>query len=308
MLLRVAPWDSTVDPTERDVSAAAVQYQPLIGDKQANFNSVRVLVEKRHGVALAVLPEYSLTGESPAMPPELAMKWAEPIDGPTFKKMSQLAQASGINLVYSLIEKADDKLFVTAVVLDKNGIMLGTYRKTHLNQAEKHWAKAGDKITTVDLPDIGKLGVMLGEDVLYPEVAGILEEQRADIIAIPSSWSGEYGGYVQVNQKAIANPYPAHAMVLWDAVAFSAQAYTIVANFVGTENHYKGESALYTLDPLYGLDQASVASSTASEAFPVKFTTKHNKWSLNQFDMESSRRPYFYKPLIMKSPGSDVSS
>lgn len=57
---------------------------------------------------------------------------------------------------------------------------------------------------------------------------------------------------------------------------------------------------MYTLDPLYGLDQAKVASSTATEAFPVAFTTKHSEWSLNQYDMESSRRPYFYKPLIMK--------
>ncbi|WP_417884353.1 nitrilase-related carbon-nitrogen hydrolase [Vibrio rumoiensis] len=298
LMLRVAPWDYTVDKTERDIKSVAVQYQPIIGDKERNFSTITKLIPSESNSQLVVFPEYSLTGESKSMDKATADLWAEPIDGQTYRKMSLLAQEHKVNLVYSIIEKSATSLYVSSVVLGKNGNILGKYRKTHLNSAEKTWATPGSEINTIDIPDVGRLGVMMGEDVLYPEVSGVLSGLRADIIAVPSSWAGEYGGYVEVNQKAVANSYPTHSMVLWDAIAFSAQAYTVVSNFVGTENHYKGESALYTLDPLYGLDQAKVASSTKSEAFEMDFKTKNNSWWLNQFNMVSSRQPYFYKSLI----------
>ncbi|SHO54984.1 nitrilase-related carbon-nitrogen hydrolase [Vibrio quintilis] len=300
LMLKVAPWDYTTNKTEKEIKSVSIQFEPVIGDKQANIKTVSAMLSKLKNEQLAVLPEYSFTGETAKMS-QNAKSWAEEIHGSTFSQMSKLAKANKINLVYSLIEKdKHSKLYVTTVVLDTKGDILGSYRKTHLNADEKQWATAGDEIKTVDIPELGRLGLMSGEDVLYPEVAGILSGKRADMIAIPSSWAGHYGGYVQVNQKAIANPYPAHSMVLWDSVAFSAQAYTIVSNFVGTDNHYKGESALYTLDPLYGLDQAKVASSTQAQLFRASFKTKQNDWWLNQYNMVSSRRPFFYKPLLQQ--------
>lgn len=301
LMLHIAPWNYSVDSTERDLTVGTLQYTPQIGDKAANLNKVIDLLRSNTDSDLIVLPEYSLTGEDAGMDSTQADIWAEPLDGETFKQMSLLAQEAGSYLLYTQIERdTDDKLYVTAVVVDAKGEMQGFYRKTHLNDAEKRWATAGDNLNTIDLPDFGRLGILLGEDVLYPEAAGVLSGQRADVIAIPSSWAGEYGTYVQVNQQAVANPYPERSMVLWDAVAYSAQAYTVVANFVGGDQDYRGESALYTLDPLYGLDQAQVASSSTEENFSVSFKTKQNAWWLNQFNMISSRRTDYYQPLIMK--------
>lgn len=300
LMLHIAPWNYTVDNTERDIRSVALQYQPIVGDKEVNLSKVKALVSDLQNTDLAVLPEYSLTGEHKKMSSSLAKSWAEPIDGHTFKEMSAIAKDKNVNLIYTLIEQDNDDLFVTAVVLDKSGQLLDTYRKTHLNSNEKSWAIAGNEIKTVDIPEVGRVGVMLGEEVLYPEIAGILSGKRADIIAIPSSWAGEYGGYVQINQKAVANPYPKNSMVLWDSVAFSAQAYTVVSNFIGSEQNYKGASALYGLDPLYGLDQAVVASEDKEEALYVNFKTKNHDWWLNQFNMVSGRRTTFYKPLVLK--------
>lgn len=300
LMLHIAPWNYKIDNTERDISSVALQYQPSIGDKKSNLTSVTKLVAKLKNVDLVVLPEYSLTGERKVMTEDVAKQWAEPLKGFTFKQMSKLAKDKAVNLVYTQIEKDESDYYVTSVVLSKSGKLIGTYRKTHLNAQEKKWAKAGNSIKSINIPEVGNLGIILGEEVLYPEIAGVLSGQRVDIIAIPSSWAGEYGGYVQVNQQAVANPYPEKSMVLWDAVAFSSQAYTIVANFVGSENKYRGESALYTLDPLYGLDQAKVASSNTEQSLLVQFKTKQNDWWLNQKNMVTSRRTSYYKPLIIK--------
>lgn len=304
LMLKVAPWDYVTDKEERELNAIAVQYEPTPGDKDRNFASIEAQLGDKISADLIVLPEYSLTAEGAGITPSLAKEWAEPVEGETFKKMSQLASSNHVNVVFSQIEKDEDNLYVTAVAVGKNGKRLGSYRKTHLSQQEKTWATPGNKIPVFNIPDFGKLGILSGEDVLFPEASGILSGKRADVIAIPSSWRGvsDYGAYMAVNQGPIANKYPDHSMVLWDAIAYTAQAYTVVANFVGSVAGYAGESALYTLDPLYGLDQAEVASTHKASAFAVKFKTKQNHWWLNQFNMVASRRTDAYKPLVMAPP------
>lgn len=97
--------------------------------------------------------------------------------------------------------------------------------------------------------------------------------------------------------RLAANPYPKGSVTCWDAIATGAQAYTLVANFIGSSESLKGRSALYTLDPYYGLDQLVVASSDREEAMIVRFATLQNHWWLNQGKMVLSRRTFFYKPL-----------
>lgn len=301
LMLKVAPWDYTTDKKERELRAIALQYEPTSGDKRRNLDFIKAQLGDKVSADLVVLPEYSLTAEGTGITPAMAHQWAEPIDGDTFKEMSELASARNVNIVYSQIERDGDRFYVTAVVIGKDGKRIGSYRKTHLSAQEKEWATAGDQFPVFNIPEFGKLGILSGEDVLYPEAAGILSGARADVIAIPSSWKGidDYGAYMAVNQGPIANKYPDHTMVLWDAVAYTAQAYTIVANFVGSEAGYAGESALYTLDPLYGLDQAAIEQTHKGNAFEVKFKTKQNDWWLNQFNVIASRRTDAYKPLIL---------
>lgn len=301
LMLKVAPWDSTTEKEAHERRAIAVQFEPVFGDKRLNFEKIAAALANTAPTDLVVLPQYSLTAGGSDITPAQAHEWAEPLDGESFEKLRQLAFSKAINLVYSQIERDGNALYVSAIVIGKDGRRIGCYRKTHLSASEKTWANAGDTIPVFTIPDFGKLGLLLGEDVLYPEAAGILCGKRADVIAIPSSWRGvsDYGAYVAVNQGPIANPYPKHAMVLWDAVAFSAQAYTIIANFTGSDADYNGESALYTLDPLYGLDQPVIAESHKSISLHVSFTIRQNHWWLNQFNIIASRRTDSYKPLIL---------
>ena len=82
--------------------------------------------------------------------------------------------------------------------------------------------------------EIGRVGLLACADVRFPEAAGVLEVGRADIIAIPSAWDGSYGGWLQEPKGLFTNPYADNTMVFWYAIAKNMQAFTVVANPVGT--------------------------------------------------------------------------
>ena len=52
----------------------------------------------------------------------------------------------------------------------------------------------------------------------------MLAAGRADVIANPAAWHGQYGGYVQMPKEMSASPFADNAMALWDAMSERAQA------------------------------------------------------------------------------------
>ncbi|WP_236860053.1 nitrilase-related carbon-nitrogen hydrolase [Candidatus Formimonas warabiya] len=303
LVLYIGPWDYTKNTTPHDVTAVALQYEPVLGDKNANMAKIGQLIEqsvneaKNQGktVDLIVLPELSATG--PLSDKGKVQQLAEPMDGSLVAGFKELAKNNQTHIIFGFAEKENDKLYNTAVLIDPKGEVIGKYRKTHLDTADKSWAEKGDKLEVFST-EIGKIGIMIGYDAAFPEVAGVLSVNRADIIAIPSSWNGQYGKKIEANTGMSANKYPENAMCLWDSIAMSAECYTLVANFVGTEQNYQGSSSLYTLDPLYGLDQPLALSQDGEEFLLADFTTIQASWWWNQEYLILQRRPHFYKPLV----------
>lgn len=306
LMLYIAPWDYTKNTTPHELRAGLVQYEPVVGDKTANKAKVARLIsaaveqarQENNSLDIIVLPELSLTGPVEDQSIAAVKSLAEPADGGIAAFMAELAQASQAAIVYGLIEQEGDKLYNAAIVVDKRGSEIGKYRKTHLSDSDKRWATAGGRLAVFSAPELGKFGIVIGEDALYPEAAGVLAVKRADFIAIPSAWHGQYGSYMTMHPAMSANKYPAGSMITWDAAAMGAQAYTLVANFVGTKAGYSGHSSLYTLDPLYGLDQPAVAAGDQEEVLVVTFKTIQPQWWFNQEKLLLSRRTPYYVPLV----------
>ena len=306
LMLYIAPWDYTKNTTPHDINAGILQYEPVIGDIAANKQKVTQLIvasveqarKESRNLNIIVLPELSLTGPMDSQSTGAVKSLAEAADGDTARFMTNLARDNQVAVVYGFIEQESNKLYNSVIVVDKDGKMIGKYRKTHLSDSDKRWATAGDRLAVFNAPELGKFGVLIGEDAAYPEAAGVLAVNRADFIAIPSAWNGQYGSYMSAHPDMSANKYPEGSMVTWDAVAIGSQAYTLVANFVGTKSGYLGRSSLYTLDPLYGLDQPAVASGDQEEVFVVKFKTIQAQWWFNQENLLLSRRTPYYIPLI----------
>ena len=312
-----APFDPAASPTRHEVSALAVQYTPTAGDRDANAAKIFAMVSKvnwKKPGRLIVLPEYSFTGV-PATA-EVAKILAETLEGPAAQNLSTLANQNAAHVVGSFIEQAEGKLFVAAMLVGPDGKTLGTYRKTHLEESERAWATAGDELAVFPTA-IGRIGLLLGGDARFPEASGVLSVRRADIIAIPSAWRGQYGTHLQISPALFAERYPGNTMALWYAIAKTAQAHTLVANFVG--DGFLGSSGHFTLNPVDVNDPPVTASTDTEEALAVDFTTLADPhWWLSQQNLITGRRVDLLAPLTFpldsevfqkwkSSPGFDLS-
>ena len=104
---------------------------------------------------------------------------AEPIPGPSTKLFGELAKQFGVVIVTSLFEKRAPGLYHnTAVVLEKDGSIAGTYRKMHIPDDpayyEKFYFTPGDLGFHPIDTSVGRLGVMVCWDQWYPEAARLM--------------------------------------------------------------------------------------------------------------------------------------
>ena len=117
---------------------------------------------------------------------------AELIPGPSTRFFGELAKEFGVVIVTSLFEKRAPGLYHnTAVVLEKDGTIAGTYRKMHIPDDpayyEKFYFTPGDLGFHPIKTSVGKLGVMVCWDQWYPEAARLMALQGAEILIYPTA-------------------------------------------------------------------------------------------------------------------------
>ena len=117
---------------------------------------------------------------------------AEPIPGPSTKFYGELAKQFRVVIVTSLFEKRAPGLYHnTAVVLEKDGTIAGTYRKMHIPDDpayyEKFYFTPGDLGFHPIQTSVGKLGVLVCWDQWYPEAARLMALQGAELLIYPTA-------------------------------------------------------------------------------------------------------------------------
>ena len=150
---------------------------------------------------------------------------AEPIPGPSTDHFGALAKELGVVLVISLFERRAAGLsHNTAVVLESDGRIAGTYRKMHIPDdpgfTEKFYFAPGDQGFEPIQTSLGRLGVLVCWDQWYPEAARLMALAGAELLIYPTAigWSPEDDGEEQARQRdawitvqrghAIANGLP----------------------------------------------------------------------------------------------------
>lgn len=119
---------------------------------------------------------------------DLAVK----IPGEITEFYSELAKKSNVVLVTSLFEKRATGLYHnTAVVFDKDGSMVGKYRKMHIPDDPAYYEKfyfcPGDIGFEPIQTSVGKLGVLVCWDQWYPEAARLMALKGADMLIYPTA-------------------------------------------------------------------------------------------------------------------------
>jgi len=117
---------------------------------------------------------------------------AEPIPGPSTERLGALARRHGVVLVASLFERRAAGLYHnTAVVLEADGNIAGTYRKMHIPDDpgfyEKFYFTPGDLGFAPIDTSVGRLGVLVCWDQWYPEAARLMALAGAEVLLYPTA-------------------------------------------------------------------------------------------------------------------------
>ncbi len=117
---------------------------------------------------------------------------AEPVPGPTTEAFGTLAKKTGAAMVVSLFEKRAIGLYHnTAVVIGREGNVLGVYRKMHIPDDpafyEKFYFTPGDLGFLAVDTHVGRIGVCVCWDQWYPEAARLTALKGAEVIFYPTA-------------------------------------------------------------------------------------------------------------------------
>src|SRR5215217_2257867 len=115
-------------------------------------------------------------------------------DGPTTKRMQDLARQTGMVLVVPMYEedaKASGVYYNTAAVIDADGSYLGKYRKTHIPHVKGFWEKFYFRPGNLGYPvwdtAVGKVGIYICYDRHFPEGARALGLNGAHMVFNPNA-------------------------------------------------------------------------------------------------------------------------
>ncbi len=134
-------------------------------------------------VELVVFPEYAVTGcpsgdgKVVAMLPEEATALQA--------RLVEMAQRSMLHFVTGYAERISDQVFSAVVLVGPDGIV-ANYRKTHIVGDEAAWCSPGmEKPPVIDLP-LGRVGLLVGTDLCFPELARSLALEGCDLLVVPA--------------------------------------------------------------------------------------------------------------------------
>lgn len=215
-----------------EITVAAVQAAPLSvtglpvfgrDDTIAAFAAdVRRVRSQIRGPALLVYPEFHLFGteDRPAEEHDALLRAAvEPLDSELVHRLGEIARDVEAWLVPGTVCELGSaaEVFNTGVVFSPDGRQAGSYRKI-FPWRPYEWSTPGDRLVTVDMPGIGRLGLSICYDAWFPEVSRHLAWMGADII---------------ITMAKTTTPDRAQELVLARATSIVNQVFTVSVNTAG---------------------------------------------------------------------------
>ncbi|MFB2597580.1 nitrilase-related carbon-nitrogen hydrolase [Herbiconiux sp. P17] len=220
--------------------------------------------------------------------------YAEPADGYITQRFQALAKEYHMVIVLPIYEKEQTGVYYnTAVVIDADGSVLGSYRKHHIPNLPQFWEKFYFRPGNLGYPvfdtAVGKVGVYICYDRHFPEGWRELGLNGAELVFNPSA-----------TKPGLSNR-------LWELeqpAAAAANQYFIGANNrIGTESDEFGDKAVtfygssYFVDPR-GNYVGEVASTGGEEVVIRDIDLDVIREVRNSWQFYRDRRPDSYKATV----------
>jgi predicted amidohydrolase len=142
----------------------------------------------------------------------LFLDLVEEIPGPTTERIGAVASKHRMHIVYTQYERVGDTIYNAAVVLGREGGILGKYYKIQMPAVERWTVTRGDAYPVFQT-DFGVVGVLTCYDFVFPEVTRGLVLSGAEMLFCPTmgiSMRGmcEGNGVIRVQARAMDNFVP----------------------------------------------------------------------------------------------------
>jgi 5-aminopentanamidase len=262
------------------MKAAFYQFDPVFGEREKNIAKV-VAAAQGADTDLLVLPELFATGYQFISRDEV-VGLSEPVpEGYTTRAIAGLSRSKGIYIVAGLAEKDGERLFNSAILTGPEGF-IGVYRKTHLFFEEKLWFLPGDTGFRVFDTPLGRIGVMICFDWIFPESMRTLALMGAEVVTHP------------------ANLVLPHCPSAMPVRCLESRVWAVTANRIGVEQRKEGQALTFI-----GSSQITAPDGTICVRAPDNEESlmvldvdprKARDKSLNPYnDVLMDRRPAMYK-------------
>ena len=218
-----------------ELRVAVCQTLVIDGDREGNFRRIEYALETAHAqhAQIATFPESAILGwENPD-----AHTMATPIPGADSDRLAALARQYGLMIAIGLDEKDGDRLYDSAILMDKTGKLLWKHRKLNVLpelMEPPYSTGTRDDIGVVET-EFGRIGVIICADTFVDEYAQKVASLKPDLMLVPYGWAAKF------------EEWPAHEKDLEHLVSSRAKLWqcpTIGTDLVGEMTHgpWKGRT------------------------------------------------------------------
>ncbi len=225
------------------------------------------------------------------------LELAKPLEAhPAVEHFRALARELEVVLPVSVFERANNAFYNSVVVVDADGTVLGSYRKSHIPEGpgyhEKFYFSPGDTGFKVFDSRYARIGVAICWDQWFPEAARAMALMGAELLLYPTAIGSEpqdasidSSGHWQRTMQghAAANIMP-----------------LVASNRIGTE-----EGKQYTMT-FYGSsfiashtgEKVAEADRTSETVLTAAFDLEKIRRYRESWGVFRDRRPELYRPLL----------
>jgi predicted amidohydrolase len=276
----------------REISIAVVQMNPKLGEPEENLVKMSEWISRiasQQRVDLIVFPELVTSGS------ELGLRFtdvAQRVPGPTINLVAQRANDYGVYIAFGMVtkEKVESVLYNSAVLVGPDGDLVEVYNKVHLRGEERMAFREGFRLPLAET-DIGNIGLMIGYDLAYPELARSLALEGADVICVLANWEAAHIDEWRTYLRARAyenNVYMVGVNRIGEDVTLTFGGESMVVGPRGEE--YASLSAL--------VDEATGAP---AEGYTVaRIDLDAVRKNREEFQFMQTRQPAVYRSIVKK--------
>jgi len=240
-----------------DFTIAVLQHIPAPNNIAAALQRLQTSAAQAaaEGCELMLVPECSITGYN--QPLETMQDVAIESDGETTEAIAAICRQHKIAIAYGFAERGADlervqttkleaiakrerstekegeqQYFNCAQVIDADGKIVSSYRKTHLwGELDRTLFTAGESLSAIVEINGWKVGLLICYDVEFPETSRALALAGAELILVPTG---------------LMQPWREVAERLIPVRAYENQLYIAYCNYCGTEGDivYEGRSCI----------------------------------------------------------------